>query len=134
MRRREERCARPRCRAQAGVDDQTVGIDGNGMRPRFGEQQLRVGQRITGVLDPHLVAGREQHADRDVDCLLRARRRCGAEFSAALLPTGLLFTWVAWRRRQTRLQSPEAAASFHSGSQSFEAAHVTASAGPCCGA
>ena len=66
--------ARPRYRAQAGVDDQTLGIDGNGMQPRLGEQQLRVSQRITGVLDPHLVAGREQHADRDVDCLLGAGR------------------------------------------------------------
>jgi hypothetical protein len=40
----------------------------------LGEQQLRVGQRITGVLDPHLVAGREKHADRDVDRLLGAGR------------------------------------------------------------
>jgi hypothetical protein len=44
------------------------------MRPHFGEQQLRVGQRITGVLDPHLVAGREQHTNRDVDCLLSTTR------------------------------------------------------------
>jgi hypothetical protein len=74
MRGRNERYARPRRRLQAGVDDQTLAIDGNGMRPRLGEQQLRVGQRITGILDPHLVAGREQHTDRDVDCLLGAGR------------------------------------------------------------
>ena len=44
------------------------------MRSRLGEQQLSVCQWITGILDPHLVAGREQHADRDVDRLLGAGR------------------------------------------------------------
>jgi len=32
--------------------------------------ELSVGQRVAGILDPHLVAGHEQHADRDIDCLL----------------------------------------------------------------
>jgi hypothetical protein len=34
--------------------------------------QLRVRERITRVLDPHVIAGLKQHADREVDGLLRA--------------------------------------------------------------
>ena len=64
----------PAALSPTGVDDQTLGVDGDCMRPRFGEQQLCVGQRITGVLNPHLVAGREQHTNRDVDCLLCTAR------------------------------------------------------------
>ena len=74
MRGRDESRARPRRRAPAGVDDQTLGVDRNRVRPHLGEQQLRVGQGITGVLDPDLVARRKQHTDRDVDRLLGAGR------------------------------------------------------------
>jgi hypothetical protein len=42
------------------------------MRPHLGEYQLRVSQRITWVFDPHIIAGREQHTDREIDCLLSA--------------------------------------------------------------
>ena len=74
MRWRNKRRARPRCHANSGANDQALGVDGNGMQPRLGKQQLCVGQRITGILDPHLIAGREQHTDCNVDCLLGARR------------------------------------------------------------
>ena len=73
MRRRDEDGSRPRRPAPAGIDDQTLLVDRDRMRAHLGEQKLCVGQRIAGILDPHLLAWRKQHADRDVDRLLGAR-------------------------------------------------------------
>ena len=71
MRGRDEDGARPRRRAPAGSHDQALRIDGDRPRPRIRQQQLCVSQGVAGILNPHLVAGGEQHADRDVERLLR---------------------------------------------------------------
>ena len=74
MRRSYERRPRPRRGTQAEADNEALRVDRNRVRLDLGEQQLRVRQRITGILNPGLVTRGKQHADRDVDRLLRPPR------------------------------------------------------------
>jgi len=60
------RCTKP------SVDDQTLPIDRDGVRPHLGQQKLRMGQGVAGVLDPRIVRGCQQDPDGDVDCMLSA--------------------------------------------------------------
>ncbi len=70
MRRRHEGDFRTRRCAQTCIDPDALRIDGHGAQAHPGEQQLPMGHEIARVLDPHLVAGRKQHADGDVDRVL----------------------------------------------------------------
>jgi hypothetical protein len=70
VRRRDEHRSRLGRRAQPSLDDNSLSINGDGVRPNFGYQELSMGQGIARVFDPHIVARRQQHSDGDVDRML----------------------------------------------------------------
>ena len=59
---------------QPSVDHQTLPIDRDGVRLHLGQQKLRMRQWIARILDPHIVRGRQQDPDGNVDCMLGAGR------------------------------------------------------------
>ena len=66
-----------KCHAGCGWQEivDALRIDGNRPDPRAGGDQRRLGHGVAGILDPDLVARRQQHAECDVDRLLRAACR-----------------------------------------------------------
>jgi hypothetical protein len=72
VRGRHEGGARPRRRGDADVDAQAFGVDRDRLQHGIRQHELASRQEIAGILHPHPVARRQQHADRDVDRLLGA--------------------------------------------------------------